>query len=232
MERQDVSVLVIEDEPEIRRFLRATLPEQGFRLHEAATAQDGLNEARARNPELILLDLGLPDRDGLDVIREIRQWSACPIVVLSARDQEAMKVQALDLGADDYLTKPFGVQELLARIRTALRHGLRAGPGPDEPVFATGDLRVDHAKRSVFVRDKEVHLTPTEYKLLTTLIKHAGKVLTHRQLLQDVWGPLHQDEAHYLRVYMRHLRHKIEADPANPKYLTTESGVGYRFRMA
>lgn len=227
---QEVTVLVIEDEPEIRRFLRTTLPEHGFRLIEATTGQQGLIEAKARNPELILLDLGLPDLEGTEVIRQIREWTATPIIVLSARDQEQMKVEALDKGADDYVTKPFGVHELLARMRTAVRHAGRVSDTSGETVFVLGDLRIDLGHRQVFVAGKEVHLTPIEYKLLTTLARHAGKVLTHRQLLKEVWGPLHVEEAHYLRVYMRQLRNKLEENPAQPRYLRTELGVGYRLK--
>ena len=226
---QDLTLLLIEDEPEIRRFLRTTLPAHGFRLHEAVTGKDGLTEAKARNPDLVLLDLGLPDLEGNEVIRQIREWTTTPIIVLSARDQEQAKVAALDLGADDYITKPFGVNELLARMRAALRHASRPVDG-GESVFVLGDLKVDIDRRQVFVSEKEVHLTPIEYKLLTTLIRYAGKVLTHRQLLKEVWGPLHLDEGHYLRVYMRQLRNKLERNPAHPRYLMTELGVGYRLR--
>ncbi|NGZ10066.1 MAG: response regulator [Nitrospira sp. LK70] len=226
---QEATILLIEDEPEIRRFLRTTLPAHGFRIHEAATGQDGVTEAKARNPDLILLDLGLPDLDGSEVIRRVREWTATPIIVLSARDQEQVKVAALDLGADDYVTKPFGVNELLARIRAALRHASR-GSDSGESVFVLGDLEVDLGRRQVFVSEKEVHLTPIEYKLLTTLIRYADKVLTHRQLLKEVWGPLHVEEGHYLRVYMRQLRNKLESNPAHPRYLVTELGVGYRLR--
>ena len=230
MSGQEVTVLLIEDEPEIRRFLRTTLPAHGFRLYEAATGKDGLTEAQARNPDLILLDLGLPDLEGSEVIRQVREWTATPIIVLSARDQEQVKVAALDLGADDYVTKPFGVNELLARMRAALRH-ISGPPGePAEPVFTLGDLKVDLGRRQVFVSGKETHLTPIEYKLLTTLIRYAGKVMTHRQLLKEVWGPLHVEEGHYLRVYMRQLRNKLEKNPAHPRYLVTELGVGYRLR--
>jgi two-component system KDP operon response regulator KdpE len=226
---QDATLLLIEDEPEIRRFLRTTLPAHGFRLHEAVTGKDGLTEAKARNPDLILLDLGLPDLEGNEVIRQIREWTATPIIVLSARDQEQAKVAALDLGADDYITKPFGVNELLARVRTALRHVARTDDS-GESVFLLDNLKVDLGRRQVFVSGKEVHLTPIEYKLLTTLIRYVGKVLTHRQLLKEVWGPLHVDEGHYLRVYMRQLRNKLERNPAQPRYLVTELGVGYRLR--
>jgi two-component system KDP operon response regulator KdpE len=230
MSGQEVTVLVVEDEPEIRRFLRTSLPAHGFRLVETVTGQEGLIEAKARNPDLVLLDMGLPDIDGCEVIRQIRGWSAMPIVVLSARDQEGTKVAALDLGADDYVTKPFGVQELLARMRTALRHAAKVSDTSGETVFALADLRVDLSRRQVFVSDKEVRLTPIEYKLLTALVRHAGKVLTHRQLLKEVWGPLHVEESHYLRVYMRQLRNKLESNPAHPRYLVTELGVGYRLR--
>ncbi len=226
---QDATILLIEDEPEIRRFLRTTLPAHGFRLYEAATGRDGLAEAQARNPDLILLDLGLPDLEGSEVIRQVRAWTTTPIIVLSARDQEQVKVAALDLGADDYVTKPFGVNELLARMRAALRHASRPANG-GESVFALGDLTVDLGRRQVSVSGKEVHLTLIEYKLLTTLIRHAGKVLTHRQLLKEVWGPIHVEEGHYLRVYMRQLRNKLERKPAHPRYLVTELGVGYRLR--
>ncbi len=228
---QEAIILVIEDEPEIRRFLRTTLPAHGFRLYEAVTGKDGLAEAQARNPDLILLDLGLPDLEGSEVIRQVREWTTTPIIVLSARDQEQVKVAALDLGADDYVTKPFGINELLARIRTALRHAARPeGEGADS-VFTFGNVCVDLGRRQVSVSGKAAHLTPIEYKLLTTLIRHAGKVLTHRQLLKEVWGPLHVEEGHYLRVYMRQLRNKLEANPAQPRYLLTELGVGYRLRL-
>jgi two-component system KDP operon response regulator KdpE len=230
MSGQEVTVLLIEDEPEIRRFLRTTLPAHGFRLYEAATGKEGLAEAQARNPDLILLDLGLPDLEGSEVICQVREWTATPIIVLSARDQEQVKVAALDLGADDYVTKPFGVNELIARMRAALRHASRSATDVGEPLFTLGDLKVDLGRRQVFVSAKEVHLTPIEYKLLTTLIRYAGRVMTHRQLLKEVWGPLHVEEGHYLRVYMRQLRNKLEKTPAHPRYLVTELGVGYRLR--
>ncbi len=224
------TVLLIEDEPEIRRFLRTTLPEHGFRFYEAGTGHEGLTQAQSRNPDIILLDLGLPDLEGIEVIRRLREWTPIPIIVLSARDQEQVKVAALDLGADDYVTKPFGVHELLARMRASLRQMARASVEHGDTVFATGQLRVDLGRRQVFVSDKEIHLTPIEYKLLTTLARYAGKVVTHRQLLKEVWGPLHVEEGHYLRVYMRQLRNKLEEDPAQPRYLLTELGVGYRLR--
>lgn len=224
-------VLVIEDEPQMRRFLRAALESRDYRLVEAPTAREGLAQATGRNPDVILLDLGLPDGDGIDLTRRLREWSTTPIIVISARGKEQDKVAALDAGADDYLTKPFGVGELLARLRVALRHHARGGTGPAEPVFAVGDLRVDLAARQVFVGDREIHLTPTEYKLLVTLVRHAGKVLTHGQLLKEVWGPNAVEHTHYLRVYMTQLRHKLERDAARPRYLRTEAGVGYRLKL-
>jgi two-component system, OmpR family, KDP operon response regulator KdpE len=223
-------VLLVEDEPQMRRFLRATLQSHGYRLVEAQTAAEGIAHATAYNPDLVLLDLGLPDGDGLDVTRRMREWTATPIIVLSARGQESDKIQALDAGADDYLTKPFGGGELLARMRVALRHAARP-PGDDPaPIVSFGDIRVDLVRRQVFRGDDEVHLTPNEYKLLTTLAKNAGKVITHRQLLKEVWGPNATNQTHYLRVYMAQLRHKLESDPARPKHFTTEPGVGYRLR--
>lgn len=230
MASQEPLILLIEDEPEIRRFLRASLPVEGYRLIESTTGQDGLTQAAARNPDLILLDLGLPDMDGLDVIKQLRTWTTLPILVISARDQEQMKVDALDLGADDYVTKPFGIPELLARIRTALRRMTHLSQDAAEAVFSVGGLRVDLIRRRVFVNEHEAHLTPIEYKLLTVLVHHAGKVVTHRQLLKEVWGPLHVDEHHYVRVYMRQLRNKLESHPAQPRYLLTELGVGYRLK--
>jgi len=221
-------VLVIEDDSQIRRFLRATLGSHGYRLFEATTGEAGLVEAATRQPDIVILDLGLPDIDGLDVIRRLREWTALPIVVLSARGQERDKIAALDAGADDYVSKPFGVGELLARMRAALRHATRSPEDAAESTFTLGDLHVDLPKRQVSVAGSQVHLTPIEYRLLTTLIRHAGKVLTHRQLLIEVWGPPYADQAHYLRVYMAQLRRKLEADPARPRYLLTEPGVGYR----
>jgi two-component system KDP operon response regulator KdpE len=230
MERPAPLILLIEDEPQMRRFLRTALGANDYRLVEAETAKEGLAQAAARNPDVILLDLGLPDRDGLEVARELREWSPTPIIVLSARGREEDKVRALDLGADDYLTKPFGVDELLARIRVALRHAAMPPGTAPEPVFEAGELRVDLAARRVWRGDEEIHLTPTEYKLLTTLVRHAGKVLTHRQLLKEVWGANYANQSHYVRVYMAQLRQKIEADPARPRLLLTEPGVGYRLR--
>ena len=222
-------VLLIEDEPQMRRFLRAALGNQDYQLLEAPTAREGLAHAAGRNPDLILLDLGLPDADGLDVTRQLREWSRIPIIVISARGQERDKVAALDAGADDYLTKPFGVEELLARMRVALRHAARAG-APEEPVFEAHGVRLDLPRRQVFRDGAEVHLTPNEYKLLVTLVRHAGKVLTHRHLLQEVWGRNAIAQTHYLRVYITQLRHKLEADPTQPRLLITEPGVGYRLR--
>jgi len=223
-------ILVIEDEPPMRRFLRATLRAHGYQVVEATTAREGLMQAAGRNPELVLLDLGLPDADGLDVARTLRAGSRMPIIVLSARGQERDKVAALDQGADDYLTKPFGVQELLARMRVALRHAALPADAPAAPVFESGELRVDLIRRQVFRSGQELHLTPTEYRLLASLVRHAGRVITHRQLLHEVWGATYVDQTHYLRVYMAQLRHKLEADPARPRLLITEPGVGYRLR--
>jgi len=222
-------VLVIEDEPQMRRFLRASLTSHGFQVVEAAAAKEGTALATSHNPEIILLDLGLPDADGMALTRELRGWARMPIIVISARGREADKVEALDAGADDYLTKPFGVNELLARIRVALRHAQQAR-GATETVVEIGPLRLDLGRREVTLDGQELHLTPIEYRLLTLLASHAGKVLTHRQILNEVWGPGHADQTHYLRVYMAQLRRKIERDPARPKLLSTEPGVGYRFR--
>ncbi|HEU5040320.1 MAG TPA: response regulator [Gemmatimonadales bacterium] len=223
-------VLLIEDEPQMRRYLTATLRAQGFQVVEAATAREGLAQAAGRNPDLVLLDLGLPDRDGLEVARAIRRSARTPIIVISARGQEHDKVSALDLGADDYLTKPFGLPELLARIRVALRHSAVPANAPAEPLFEVGGLRVDLLRRQVLRDEQEIHLTPTEYKLLATLVRQAGRVVTHAQLLHEVWGANYVSQTHYLRVYMAQLRHKIERDPARPRLITTESGVGYRLR--
>ncbi|HEX9020564.1 MAG TPA: response regulator [Nitrospirota bacterium] len=223
-------ILLIEDEPQMRRFLRITLQSHGYRLIEAETAQEGLMQATTRNPDVVLLDLGLPDLDGLEVTKRLREWTQTPIIVISAREQEQDKVKALDAGADDYLTKPFNAGELLARIRVAVRHAT-SHPERQEPVFTLRNLRVDLAQRQVFVDDKEVHLTPIEYKLLLALIRHAGRVITHRQLLQEVWGPAHVNEVQYLRVYMTQLRHKLENDPARPRFLLNEPGIGYRLKF-
>lgn len=221
-------VLIIEDEQPIRRFLRASLANEGYRISEATSGQDGLKMAAAQPPDLIILDLGLPDLDGQDVLTRLREWYSSPIIILSARDQESQKITALDQGADDYVTKPFGMGELLARMRTALRHSHRVGP--EETTVAVGDIRVDLAARLVYRKNQEVHLTPLEYKLLVTLLKHAGKVLTHRCLLREVWGPQDSRENHYLRVFVASLRRKLEDDPARPRYILTEQGVGYRLQ--
>jgi two-component system, OmpR family, KDP operon response regulator KdpE len=224
------TVLVIEDEPQMRRFLRAALESNGYRPVEAATGREGVAQATGRTPDVILLDLGLPDGDGIDLTRRLREWSHTPIIVISARGREQDKIAALDAGADDYLTKPFAVGELMARLRVALRHATQPDAAA-EPVFSVGDLRVDLARRQVFVADTEVHLTPTEYKLLALLVRHAGKVLTHRQLLKEVWGPNAVEHSHYVRVYVTQLRHKLERDATRPQYLLTEPGVGYRLRL-
>lgn len=224
-------VLVIEDDPQIRRFLRATLAAEDYQFHEALTAEEGIAQAASRQPDLVLLDLGLPDRDGLDVIREIRLWSQMPIVVLSARGQEKDKIAALDLGADDYVAKPFAVGELLARIRAALRRAAPVITDGANAVIRFGDVQADFEKRQIIVSGEEVHLTPNEYKLLQVLIKHAGRVVTQRQLLNEVWGPQHTEQSQYLRVYVAQLRRKLERDPARPRYLQTEPGVGYRLSL-
>jgi two-component system KDP operon response regulator KdpE len=229
-ERRPPLVLVVEDEPQLMRFLRVTLSAHGHRVVEATTGAQALVEASTRGPDLVLLDLGLPDVDGIEVTRRIREWSAVPVLVISARGQERDKVEALDAGADDYLTKPFGTEELLARMRVALRHAARVAGGEGESVFEAGELRVDLAARLVHRRGEEVRLTRTEYRLLAALVQHAGKVMTHRQLLREVWGPGSASETHYLRVYMAQLRHKLEDDPARPRHLLTETGVGYRLR--
>lgn len=226
--------VVIEDEPQIRRFVRAALEAEGWQVFEADNAKRGLSEAGTRKPDLLVLDLGLPDGDGLDVIRDVRGWSAVPIVVLSARADEADKIAALDAGADDYLTKPFGVGELLARVRANLRRprAASADGSAADPLFSFGDVVVDRHARLVRRAGAEVHLTPLEYRLLTVLISNVGRVLTHRQLLREVWGPSHAEQSHYLRIYMGHLRQKLEADPAQPKHLLTETAVGYRLLVS
>ncbi len=220
-------VLIVEDEPQVRRFLRAALGSHGFRLLEAGTIREAEQLATGHNPDVFILDLTLPDGDGIDLARRLREWTRAPIIVVSARGREEDKVNALDAGADDYLTKPFGVNELLARLRVALRH---AQSSPEAPaVIEAGALRIDLARREVTVDGREVRLTPTEFKLLALLARHAGKVLTHRQILREVWGP-NATEAHWVRVHMAELRKKIEADPARPRLLVTEPGVGYRLR--
>lgn len=222
-------IVVIEDEAQIRRFVRQALEEEGCHVYEAATAAQGLIEAGTRKPDLVILDLGLPDRDGIDVIRDLRGWSDVPVIILSARSDEDDKIGALDAGADDYLAKPFGVGELLARTRAMLRRRSRAG---DEmaPVVTFGDVRVDLSRRTVHRDEEPVHLTALEYRLLTVLVANAGRVLTHRQLLKDVWGPSYVESSHYLRIYVGHLRQKLEADATQPRHILTETGVGYRFQ--
>ena len=224
-------ILLIEDEPQMQRFLRIVLQGQGFRFIEAQTGQEGLVQAATRSPDIVLLDLGLPDIDGLEVTRRLREWSDTPIIVISAREQEQDKIKALDAGADDYLTKPFGAGELLARIRVAMRHKSMLQAGQGEPIFILDNLRVDMSQRRVFLNGHEVHLTPIEYNLLTVLIKNAGKVVTHSQLLKEVWGPSYSKETQYLRVYMTQLRHKLELEPARPCFLINEPGIGYRLKI-
>ncbi|MCL4500402.1 MAG: response regulator [Deltaproteobacteria bacterium] len=230
MSDADWLVLVVEDEAPIRRFLKAALGAQRFKLVEAATGAEAIAMAASHTPDIILLDLGLPDIDGLEVIRRIREWTNTPIIVISARGKDTEKVEGLDAGADDYLAKPFSVEELSARMRVAIRHLTQSRVGKEGPVFQTGDLKVDLARRMVWVAGQEIHLTPIEFKLLAVLVRHSGKVTTQRQLLQEVWGHSSEEQAHYLRNYIHHLRHKLEADPARPVYLSTEPGVGYRLR--
>ncbi len=220
-----IHVLVIDDEVQIRRFLKISLEASGYAIHEAGTGKEGIFIAAKVRPDLVILDLGLPDLDGVEVVRQLREWTHTPIIILSVRDADLDKVAALDAGADDYLTKPFSTEELLARLRVALRH---AQPEPDLRTFTAGDLHVDLTRRLVTVRGEPVKLTPTEYALLRLMVQHAGRVLTHRQLLKEVWGPAYIDETHYLRVYFAQLRQKLEANPALPKLLITEPGVGYR----
>lgn len=228
-------VILIEDEIQIRRFVRAALEADGWQVFEADTARRGLADAGTRKPDLLIVDLGLPDGDGIDVIRDVRGWSNVPIIVLSARTNEADKITALDAGADDYLTKPFGLGELMARVRANLRRPRTVSNetandlgNEGDAVFRFGEVEVDRSKRLVRSKGAEVHLTPIEYRLLTVLVANVGRVMTHRQLLREVWGPSHADQSHYLRIYMGHLRQKLEADPAQPRHLLTESGVGYR----
>ena len=225
------TVLVIEDDPQLQKFLRVTLTSQQYKVIETATGESGLRHAANDRPDLVILDLGLPDLDGVEVTRRLREWSTIPVIVISARGREQDKVVALDAGADDYLTKPFGVGELLARVRVALRHLAGSNPETGQAVFEAGELRIDLGRREVTVNGQPIHLTPNEYRLLGVLVKNADKVMTHRQLLHEVWGPGSGQESHYLRVYMNQLRQKIEPDPARPRFLLTETGVGYRFRL-
>lgn len=219
------SIILVEDDRQIRRFVRTILETEGYQIFEAESGKQGLIEAATRKPDLLVLDLGLPDMDGMEVITRLREWTALPVIVLSARSDETGKINALDAGADDYLTKPFGSGELLARIRAALRRTTLTAQGS---VYSLDGLSVDLAHRRITVDEREVHLTPIEYRLLSVLARHAGKVLTHRFLLKEVWGPSHVESAHYLRIYMGQLRHKLEKDPARPRFLLTETGVGYR----
>ncbi|CAM8676328.1 two-component system response regulator KdpE [Kluyvera sp. M-M157-B] len=223
------SVLIVEDEQAIRRFLRTALEAEDLRVFDADTLQRGLLEAATRKPDLVILDLGLPDGDGLDFIRDIRQWSPVPIIVLSARSEEHDKIAALDAGADDYLSKPFGIGELQARLRVALRR--HASTQPHDPQVTFSDITVDLASRRITRDSEEIHLTPIEFRLLAVLLNNAGKVLTQRQLLSQVWGPNAVEHSHYLRIYMGHLRQKLEIDPARPQHLLTETGIGYRFML-
>lgn len=220
------TLLVIEDEPEIRRFLRSSLGSEGYRVVESPTARRGAIDARTQKPDMAIVDLGLPDFDGLEVIRSIREWSSMPILVLSARTQEKSKVEALDAGADDYLTKPFGVGELFARVRVALRRTMRAGSG--ETTLRLGGAAIDLESRVARRDGREIRLTPTEFRLLAHFARHLGSVVTHRQLLTEIWGPTHAEDTHYLRIFMKQLRDKLEPDPVRPKYLLTDTGVGYR----
>jgi two-component system, OmpR family, KDP operon response regulator KdpE len=222
-------ILIVDDEPQMRRALRAGLRANGFEVSLAATGEEALDTIPLSRPDIVLLDLMLPGIDGLEVVRQLREWSSVPVIVVSARGEERAKVQALDLGADDYLTKPFGMDELLARIRVALRHAALANTSND-PLFEDGDLRIDLAARLVTIRGQEVHLTPTEYDLLRELASHAGKVMTHHQLLGRVWGPASVSDTQYLRTYVNQLRRKIEADPAHPQRIVNEPGIGYRYR--
>ena len=225
MTEKGMRILVVDDELQIRKLLRVSLSAHGYQVDEAATGEEGIMQTTMLKPDMIILDLGLPDVDGKEVIRRVREWSAVPIIILTARGQEEEKIEALDAGADDYVTKPFSVGELMARMRVSLRRAARA---EDEPVIHCGGLTVDLALRRVSVEGQEVRLTPTEYDIIKVLAQHAGKVLTHKQLLKAVWGSAYNEDTHYIRVYVGQLRRKIEPDPAQPRYIITESGVGYR----
>ncbi|MGD0153191.1 MAG: response regulator [Thermacetogeniaceae bacterium] len=226
METKGARILIIDDEPQMRRLLKVALTAHGYETREAATGREGIEQSAIFRPDLIILDLSLPDLDGIEVVRQLREWTQTPVIILSVREQENDKIAALDAGADDYVTKPFSMGELLARIRTALRH---ASGAQNEPVLTFESLAIDLTRRQVLVDNKEIKLTPTEYELLRTLASNAGRVLTHRQLMRTVWGPAYEQETNYLRVYIRQLRHKIEPDPARPRHIITEPGVGYRF---
>jgi two-component system, OmpR family, KDP operon response regulator KdpE len=221
-------ILIVEDEPQIRHFLRTTLTAEGYRVIEAETGRRGALEAATHKPDLVMVDLGLPDLDGIEVVKQIRAWSTLPILILSARSAEADKVAALDAGADDFVTKPFGVGELTARLRVALRHAARGAKHDAAGTLRFGEIEVDLERRLVRAEGRDVHLTPIEFRLLGCLARHAGMVLTHRHLLREVWGPSYIEQSHYLRIYMKQLRHKLEPDPARPRFLLTETGVGYR----
>ena len=220
------TILIVEDEPEIRRFLRFSLGAEGYRVVESSTGRRGTIDAGTHKPDVAIVDLGLPDVDGVEVVRHIREWSPMPIIILSARSQERTKIEAFGAGADDYVTKPFGISELVARIRVALRHAVRSGSGGD--VLRFENATVDLDKRTAFRDGQPIHLTPIEFRLIAALARHVDKVVTHRQLLAEVWGPAHERDTHYLRIYMKQLRDKLEADPVRPKHLITEIGVGYR----
>ena len=229
MSEADLNILVVDDEPAIRRFLRASLGAHGYTITEAVSGEDALRVIATSHQDILILDLGLPDIDGVEVTRRLREWTNIPIIILSVREHENDKIAALDAGADDYLTKPFGIGELLARMRVVLR---RTAQDTSEPVFESGGLIMDFARREVKIKDQLVTLTPTEYDLLRTLVKNAGKVLTHRQLLRTVWGNVYEGETHILQVNISNLRHKIEPDPFRPVYIVTEPGVGYRFKVS
>jgi two-component system KDP operon response regulator KdpE len=231
MDTNEAVIVVIEDDPHIRKFLKTGLSTHHFKVFEATTGQAGLTEAVDRKPDLIILDLGLPDMDGVQVIKALRQWTALPIIILSARSAEHSKIEALDAGADDYLIKPFSLGELLARIRVALRHGVSMREQDQSGSFEHEGLKVDLINRQVLVDGQEIHLTPIQYRLLAMMVRNAGRVLTHQQILKEIWGPTFTENAHYLRIYMSQLRQKIENDPAQPRYLLTESGVGYRLKV-
>lgn len=228
MTEPQLRILVVDDEIAIRRFLRTSLSAHGHTVFEASTGKEAINAVAADHPDVVILDLGLPDLDGTEVVRQLREWTTIPIIILSVREHENDKITALDSGADDYLTKPFGVGELMARMRAAIRHSTH---GSDEPVFQNGPLEIDLARRMVRLAGSEIQLTPTEYELLRVLVNNAGKVVTHHQLLRQVWGGPYEDESHLLRVHMSNLRAKLEVEPARPQYILTEPGVGYRLRV-